>query len=382
MKKFLTLIVPVLVLIPTCTSAAVFGSGDSYSLGSDATVSDNLYAGAGDLSLAGTVSGDAYAAGGSVVVSGDIRDDLVAAGGNVTVLGDVGGDARAAGGNIVLSGDVGGDLVLAGGSVKVLGGTKIGKDVAIAGGTVTFAGEAAGNAHFAGSHVVIEGKIAGDVVVDADKKIILADGAEIGGSLVYRGARENILDMNEGAKVGGGVRFEEHILFPSRKELTWGILAVFGVFFATKLVMTLIASVLLVLLFTKISQELVDDALVGFGGNLLRGIIVFILVPLAIIGLFMTFIGIFAGILLLLAYLFFVLASSLYGGVIFGYAIHRMIRKNQPVALAWWHPLVGVTLLSLILLVPFVGWIMSALFFVLALGAISNIFYRRVWLRR
>jgi len=120
MKKIFTVALFALLVLPGLAGAAVFAGGETYTLRADETTTENLYIGAGDITIAGSVAGDVLAAGGSLVVSGGVRDDLALAGGNITVLGSVGGDARIAGGTLVVGNPVGGDLVAAGGTIKIL----------------------------------------------------------------------------------------------------------------------------------------------------------------------------------------------------------------------------------------------------------------------
>ncbi len=382
-KKIYTFLIPFLfVSIPITAGAALFEAGETYTLKADAVVSENLYVGGGDLSIGGTVAGDAIGAGGTIVVSGNIRDDAMLAGGNITMLGTVGGDARIAGGTVIVGNTTGGDLIVAGGSVKVLDGATVGKNLVLAGGNVSFAGNAASDARFAGGRVTITGVIEGDVLVDAEEALVLDDSARITGSLVYRGKAESILDMKEGAIVSGGVRFEERAPLVPSKEITWGFFAVLGALFFGKLLVMITAALAAVLIFRNLSQALVDDAIGNFGTNLLRGFIVFVVTPLAAIGLFVTIAGVFIGSLLLAVYALFLLGATLYSGIIFGRALHQLFRRQEKIRLTWWHALLGVILLAIVKLIPLVGWIVCAIFFFLALGAISNMFYQRVWARR
>ncbi|MCR4330974.1 MAG: FapA family protein [Patescibacteria group bacterium] len=381
-KIYAFLISFLFVSIPLIAGAAVFEGGETYTLSAGTVVSENLYVGGADISVGGTVAGDAIGVGGTVVVSGNVRDDVMFAGGNITILGTVGGDARIAGGNIIVGNAIGGDLVAAGGSVKVLDGVTIGKDIMLAGGNVSFAGNAVGDARFAGGRVTITGAVEGDVLVDVEDTLVLGDGARITGSLVYRGKDKSVLDMKEGASVAGEVRFEERAPLVPRKEVTWGILAVLSAFFFGKLLVMIIAALAAVLIFKNLSQTLVDDAIGNFGTNLLRGFIVFVVTPLAAIGLFVTIAGVFIGLLILAAYALFLLIASLYSGIVFGRALHQLFKKQEKIELVWWHALLGVILLAIVKLIPLVGWVVCAVFFFLALGAISNMFYQRVWARR
>jgi len=372
-----------LLVLPGLAGAATFNGGESYALQADKNVSDNLYVGAGDISVAGAVLGDLIAAGGNLTVSGAVRDDLTLAGGNITVLGSVGGDIRIAGGSIVIGGSsIGGDLVIAGGTIKVLDGTTIGKDVVLTGGMVTFSGTGEHNARFAGGQVVIEGTIKGDVVIDANEKVVLGEGARIEGAMVYRGAKENILETRDGAVVVGGVQFEKKVLPVDRAGAAKVLAALFGIFYVIKLISFLIAGLIAALVFKRFSHAVVSDAVAHPWSDVLRGFIILVVVPIASIILLATFFGAFIGIALFTVYFLSLTLTALYSGIILGAWLYKVIKKEEVITVTWQRTLGGIIALSLVMLVPVIGWIVCVFFFLLALGAIAHVTHEKVWMNR
>lgn len=382
MKHIAIFVLFVGLILPLSAQAATFGGGETYTISEGETIPDNLYAGAGDITIGGTVLGDVIIAGGSLTVTGRVRDDLTLAGGNITILAPIGGDARIAGGNVVFNKSaVGGDMMIAGGSIKVLGGSTAGGDVIIAGGAISFSGTGAKDARFAGGQVTIDGALRGDVLVEANERIILTENARIDGNLVYRGEKESILEVRDGAVVKGATTFEEQRMPISRGDVTKGLAAFFGVLFLIKFITVLVAGIVAVLVFRQFSLGLANEVIARPWRSLLLGFAVLVLVPIASLMLLVTVLGAYVGMLLIASYVLLMVVVSLYSGVMFGAWLYKLIKKGDTIV-SWRVAFVGIILLSLIKLVPVVGWIVCLLVFLATLGATAQMVYERLWMRR
>ena len=108
--------------LPLQAAAADLRQGNDVTVGSGETVNDDVYAGAGTISINGTVNGSVVAGGGTITVSGNVTRDLILGGGNITVNGHVGGSIIAAGGNITVTGAVAQGLQTGGGGAQTATG--------------------------------------------------------------------------------------------------------------------------------------------------------------------------------------------------------------------------------------------------------------------
>ena len=142
-----------------------------------------------------TIAQDRYEAGTTVQFDGPAVMDLFMAGNRVTVTAPVGGSAHLAGRRVDVAAAVGGDVFAAGYSVGISG--PVGGDASVTGFEVTV-GPVTGNLRAAGSDVVVgsvggyglisgadvtlNGAIAGDMVLVADK-IVFGSGARVAGAL-------------------------------------------------------------------------------------------------------------------------------------------------------------------------------------------------------
>jgi len=120
--------------LPTTALAADLRQGANVTVGAGQTVSDDIYAAGGTITVAGTINGSLIAAGATITVSGNVSRDLIIAGGTINVTGKVGGSIRAAGGNLTLNGPVEQDVVITGGMIAIGSGATIGRDLVLAGG--------------------------------------------------------------------------------------------------------------------------------------------------------------------------------------------------------------------------------------------------------
>ena len=370
-------------LIPLAASAATFGGGETYNLKGDAIIDDNLYVAAGDITIAGTVQGDLQSAGGVIVFTGSVQDDIALAGGNITVLGSVGGDARVAGGSILIDTPITGDLLAAGGVVKVLDGVTVGKDVSMAGGLLMLSGSIQGDAKLAGGEILLDGFIAGDVVVEVGEKLTLGEDARISGNLVYRASREDVLNIHEQAIVSGNVSFEKSKFGSmAEKEAAQGIAVLFGLFYLIKVASIAIAAVVLVLLFKRFSVTLTKTVLESFWMSMLKGFVYLVMLPVTALLLMITVLGLHLGLLLLALYGLTLIVACIYSGVVFGVFMMDLISKDNHHHLTWWHALLGVVSLSILNLVPYLGWLLVFAFMLATLGALFQMAKVRFWNHR
>ena len=189
-------------LIAGPVAAGDFRGDDTINIPAGETVDDDLYAGAGTITIAGTVTGDATVGGGTVTVTGTIGGSLNVGGGTVDVLGDVDGAVRVTGGTVRIAGSVGRDVVVAGGTVTIDPGAEVGGDVAGGTGTLTMGGHIAGDLYAASGTTrltptaVVDGSV--DIAVD---ELIVESGAVVAGDLFYTSDREGQIAGDVGGTI-------------------------------------------------------------------------------------------------------------------------------------------------------------------------------------
>lgn len=361
-------------LLPLSSASAMTAQGgEEFILPEDVTVDDDLYIGAGNAVVNGAVNGDLFVAGGNVTVANRVDHDLMAAGGNVTISADVGDDLRVVGGNVSIFKRVGDDLIAGGGTVHILKDAIVEGDLTVGGGLVIVDGVVNGNVQIAGGEVAINGDVNGTVNVVSEDTFKIGPGATIVGRVTHSGYREAEVDQN--AQVAQGIEFTK-LERPSGKvdrekaKMFGSTLAGFlGVAFIIQILMFMVTALVAVYVFKKFSKKLIDTAMKDVGTNMLRGFGFLILMPIVLIIVAGTVLGLPLAAIGAFTYALMIALAKAYAGVLLGAWIFKLASKER-VDLDWKVAVIGVLALEILVLIPFVGWIASFLVFCAVLGAI------------
>ena len=330
-------------------------------------INEDVYAAGESVTVDANVTGDVLAAGGEVTVAGQVSADVMAAGGQVEVRANVGDDVRAFGGQLEISADIGDHLIAAGGKVIVESDTRVGGRTWLAGGEITVDGRLGHGLLAAGGNISVSGQIEGDVDLTGDS-IRIEPGAVIHGDVVWRSEHEIRVDKK--ATITGSV---------VRKPLPYreGPGRAAGTIMS---VLTLFVSVMILTYFFPGFLGGAGEILrTRFGRSLLTGFILLIMVPVAIVLLFVTVVGWLAGLVLLALY-FVAIAIAMLVGV-------RTLTEfgarqfKQELAGSWWRLALAVALtlvaLSVVGLIPVVGGLVWFLLLIGGLGAGGIELYQR-----
>jgi len=376
-KKILFSAVAVFCVVPLLVLGATFETGENYYLDSGATINDNLYAAGGTVNISGTVNGDALVAGGTITVSGPVSGDVAAAGGNISINSDVAGDLRIVGGNITVSKSAGGDLIIAGGQINVSPESSIGKDVEIAGGSINFLGKAGQTLEIEGGTVFVNGPVAGNLKITAEE-IKLGPKAVIGGNFDYSSLKEAVLE--QGAVVSGTTNFTKinTEVGSNAKTANAMFLGFIGVAWVVKTLMFILAALVLVYFFKPQTKNVLDIASSNFWKEVLRGFIVLVVLPIAIILSFVTVIGTFLGLIALAFYVAFIILASVFNILVFAKVCLKYLFKRPDYEMNWWVLIISALVFGAVCMIPFVGWIIGFIIFLSSLGSVSAFVYNKL----
>lgn len=352
-------------LLPATVSAFQFTGEQSYSQGEDEQVLEDLYVGAEDISISGDVFGDLSAAGQEVFLSGTTTEDVNAAGRNVTFNGVALDDLRLAGAKVVVSGTASSSLIAAGSVVHLTPEAEIGGEAKIFGGKVRVEGSVLDDLEVTAGQVYLNGTFGGDVVIHSEN-ITIGSGTKIAGDLKYFSQTEaNIAD---GATIGGEVVFRPVAEASGSDFSGFGLLLGF---------LTLLAGALLFgLLPRTFSQSVYTRAVSASAWKyFLLGLAFVVFTPFVAIILFLTFVGIPLGILLLLAYLAFLIVAWFYAAILLGSYLWQWMQKEGGQEITWQGALLGAFLMTILSFVPLVGFAIQAVLVLIALGALLMVKY-------
>ncbi len=358
--------------LPLQAAAADLRQGPRVTVGTGQTINDDIYAAGGTISIDGNVNGSVIAAGGTITVSGTVTRDVMVAGGTINVTGKVGGSVRAVGGNLTLNGPVEQDVVVTGGTVDIASGGTIGRDLVIASGTATVAAPVARRVTMGSGDLTLRGRVGGDVRGRVDH--LRLDGAQIGGNLDY--TSDNSVVLTNGARVAGTTTRHTPTDRGPRGAadgfLRWlrGLIGIFAL------------GVLLLLLLPRFSTRSIDTLRAEPWASLGIGAAILVVTP--IVALIVFIVGLLVGgwWLGLLLVPLWILALAI-GYVVSGFLLGRLIFAR----LGWgrYHDVLallgGLFVLTVVGLVPLIGWLVSLAAFVAGAGAVALVVGRRAQVR-
>lgn len=245
------------------------------------------------------------------------------------------------------------DLFIAGNAITIQKDAKIGRDTFVAGNNIKLEANLPGAFSATGATITIKDvKIDGNVDLAVDR-LNFEGKVEISGKL----------RINEDANVSGidNVTYREiekyeivEYEITAVDILVGKILSIAGIFITFVIIMALFPGVN-----RRVGKELTT---LQFGKDLLIGIVTLVFIPIIVIFLLISFIGAPAGIVLLVAYLITLYIAKGYTGLWLGKVIIEKLIHGK--INAFLELLIGVTLLTLLIMIPWLGgyiWLLSTL---------------------
>ena len=291
-----------------------------------------------------TIAGDLSAVGGTVLIAGTITGDVEATGGSVVVAetGVVRGDLTAIGGSVLVEGAIDGDVVVSGGSVLVRDSARVGGSLEAAAGSVRMDGAVGGDARLAGETVLVgpTASVGGDLLYDAETVTVAPDASVAG-----------ITRAEEGI-----VTIETELAPPA---LPRGVGAAYGL-----LANLALGAALLVAVpgFTRAVTTVGTRESLRSGGV---GLLTFVGVPVVLVLVALTVVGIPLSLGGLVTFALLLWVAFVYGCLAVGGWLLSLIDRED----RWLTLVVGVVIVTLVGLVPFVGGIVRFLVLLVGLGA-------------
>ena len=370
---FVVFLLPMGAFAARASSAAPASFQAAQSLVAASSSPGNAYVVGASVVLTAPVAGDFSAFGGSIITAAPVAgDDLILAG-SISSRASVAGDFRAAGGNIDITAPVGGDLIAVGFSVHDSG--RSGGSVFIVGGNTTLSNGASGPVTIYGNNILLAGDFAENVHVVAWGRLALAPGTVIHGTLSYEAPETALIPSS--ATIIGGVTYTNASYLPNVGTSRILAFVSIGFFVIARIIGALILAGLLAGLFSKFAETVIDRiSLYRFRDmllTLLLGFAVLVATPLVIVLLMLTFVGAGLAILILILYALLLLLAFLYAGIVAGGILMRRFKRRERIV--WHDGVIGMTVLSLFALIPFIGLPALVLLTLFVAGTLLQIFF-------
>ena len=329
-------------------------------------IDDDLYIAGGNVSILGTVNGDLFVAGGTVDVAGTIGGDVMGAGGWINIQGKVADDVRMAGGGASISGEVNGDVFMAGGTVQLAESARVGGDLVVGGSEATIAGEVGGRLFGGATQMTISGQINKDATIGTGW-LTLEPSAKIKGNLIYESTQE--ADIKPGAEIAGTVTRQEPEV-EAGEATGWSLFEVLRDRFRWLLTPPILG-LILVFVFPQTSLSIADTLTGSPWKSLGMGLLALLVVPLIIVagGIAGIVVGGFPIALALAAlFLMVLLLSHVFVAIVLGDLVLRLFGAGAGMTV--WSLLVGLVILAILGLIPYISAITLLLALIFGSGAL------------
>jgi cytoskeletal protein CcmA (bactofilin family) len=352
--------------------AAQTDSSELVIITEDDVVEQDLYAVANRIIIRGTVDGDLIAiAGQDVRIEGVVTGSVMALSPEVVVTGEIAGSLRVTSPSVIVEGSIGNDLVALGGNLEMGSDGTIEGDVVLWAWSAALLGNIGGGIEGAQRYLDLAGEIGGDVSVSV-RQLAVVGPLSVGGDLDYRSPND-ATGIDQATVAGAVVRQE-----PVPANIRIRALGLVG----RVLVATCLSALALLVAwgwpgrtqrgYESLRARPISSFLVGFLVLVspiltiaLAALIYSLAPPRAALPLIAALIPLF------LALLGLVFVLALVAGIPTAAWIGSVLKKNLTIAGAVG---VGATVISIVWLIPVVGWLTAAMVLSIGLGAWINSF--------
>ncbi|OJF89902.1 hypothetical protein [Alkalibacterium sp. 20] len=317
----------------------------------------------------GDVDGTTFVSGNQIQINGDINGSLFVAGRSIQINGEINGNIYGLGTRIQMRGQNEGEVFFAGETITIEQDAEPGRDMFIAGMDVMLEGDVPRHLFAVGEFITLNGAIGGDATINSES-LMLGDSASIDGNLSYEGPEE--ADMSPTATVAGQTEFNQRDTWDM--AWNWNVSQQERWQFRLLFALWSILSALVVWFMIKLLKPLfwIDNALPISTKPLLTlglGALALIATPFILVLLMITLIGIPMSFILAMLYGIALYISRIIVALFIGASIFRLFGKpnfdNEFLLV-----LIGLFIVELVMLIPYVGWIFGFFIVITGLGAL------------
>lgn len=346
--------------------ALEFREGNDINVSSPDIVRGSLVIVGSNLTISSTIDGDLICAGKNIHITGDVYGDVICAGQTIVVDGDVDGSVRTASQTMSLNGSVGRNVTLV--AQQLLQGAGSVIDGELSGWTqsTTIDGMVNEGVWGGSRSLLVNGEVNHGVNVDV-ANLTLGGTASVSGGIHYRSGTQAVI--TPGASVSGEV---------SRRDLTKPNTKISPVRrvasrnwvnrLLTALVVNLVVGAILVSAFPGFIRSLVTTMNEGGASLLIKGFVAVIVVPVALILLALTIIGIPVALIGGILWILILSLVRIPVAVAVGMTIMQKVVSDTESLLI--PMLLGVVILWSIFQLPIIGGIVSFAAMCFGVGAV------------
>jgi cytoskeletal protein CcmA (bactofilin family) len=352
-----------LAMPPSAVAAEVRHGDPSYTLAAGQEVKTDLIVAGERVRIDGDVDGDLIVFSPSATVNGHVKGDILGFGQEIQVNGPVDGNVRVWCQSLSLNSTVAKNVMSWTARTELGEKAAVGGTMTLGSGTSELDGRVGGDLLAWVRDLDLNGTIGGGANIQGDR-LTIGSTAEIMGQTKYRGRRQP--QVAEGAKLGSPINVTLRKPGPNYSQIAyyWHVVLLWGASF--------LFGLLLLFLFPSFFARAVNTANKA-GVAIGLGILLLFATPIVAVIACVTIVGLGVGITGLLAYAIAVYAAQIFVASWLG---EKMMGIGTGIGPAIARLAIGLAVLRVLRMVPYVGWIFGLLFTVWGLGALALAIHR------
>jgi cytoskeletal protein CcmA (bactofilin family) len=350
-----------LVLSISSADAAVIHFGeDTYTLAESETIDNDLIVGGPRVQILGTVRGDLIVAARLVEVSGEVQGDVLGFAEHIEISGRVGGSVRTGARLLEIEGTVARNVTAAGETIRV-----------------TESGVLEGSYTAAGRESILEGSVARDVLASAERhelrsriggsallageRLLVGPSGSLEGETKFYGGEEP--DVSPDARIASPIEFEKFEHEERHGRGDWFFHGIY--FFAAAFVL----GAAFILISPASTESIVKTHLPAYGKSILTGFVTTVVATAAGLLLMITVVGLPLGLVTVFVLFVGLYVAQAYVGTFIG---GEILGPSTTTAQTLARLALGLGLLHVAKLIPFVGFFVTVIVAFWGFGALST----------
>lgn len=330
-------------------------------------VSHDLIAVGEEIEIRGEICGELITIGREINCRGIIEDDIIAIGHEIRAEGELGDNFRSIGGKIVVDAHIKGEITAFGKTVTLRENCLVEEDVLIGGNEIEIEGILKKNLKAYGSKIKIKSKIAGDVILKADRIVLHPDTAIVG-NLTYTSA--NRIELKDNAQVGGEITWQKPATGVWQKKLASFKGYKYRLIIKSIMILPILfIGFVLIIISPKQVYITMQSMHKSPGKSMLLGFVFFICMPVCISIIFFTIVGIPLAMIVLMLYLIALYLSTFFAGMAIATAIFGL-RKKSGRGFLMLGMILGSAAAVLLSTIPIAGGFIGLVLLIFGLGGI------------
>jgi cytoskeletal protein CcmA (bactofilin family) len=344
--------------------ATEFRKGDTVEVAKDENIKGDVYLSGHHVKVEGTVDGDVYVFSQNADIEGHVTGDVIGFAQVVRISGQVDGNVRSFTNTTLISGSVAKNVLSFSEAITLDSSGKIGGSVTTFVNSLTLDGHVGRDLLVMCKSTNVSGTVNGSIDAKGDT-LRFGSGAHVEGTVKFKGNQPpDVSSKATLASIPEFSKLEHQTQYSESKFYVWRVIWTAAV---------ILFGLALFLLVPSFARESVDSA-EHYGASFGLGALVMFGIPIAAIFACITVVGLILGISTFIVWLAALFSAQLIVGTIVG---QWMMGRTRETWQFIGRMVIGVILLRVVGMIPFLGfWVRLAVVF-WGMGAISLAIYRR-----